>query len=35
LRARLLGGTPVDFLREVPLPSGSTIRVWRVVPAQR
>jgi hypothetical protein len=32
LRARLLGGTPVDFLREVPLPSPSLLKVWRHSP---
>jgi hypothetical protein len=29
LRAQLLGGAAVDFLREVPLPSGSPIKVWQ------
>jgi hypothetical protein len=29
LRARLLSGGPVDFLRELPLQAGSAIRIWR------
>lgn len=35
LRTRLLGGTPVEFLHEVPLQTGSPIRVWRVMPPTR
>ncbi len=34
LRTRLLGGMPVDFLREMPLRADLPIRVWRVAPAQ-
>jgi hypothetical protein len=34
LRARLLGGAPVDFLQEAPLPAGSPFKVWRVAPSQ-
>ncbi|HJZ43155.1 MAG TPA: hypothetical protein VJ233_05500, partial [Hyphomicrobiaceae bacterium] len=34
LRAQLLGGARVDFLREVPWGTDSPIRVWRIAPAQ-
>jgi hypothetical protein len=34
LRAQLLGGAPVDFLREVPVPPGSAIRIWQVLSAR-
>jgi hypothetical protein len=33
LRARLLDGGRVDFLREIEMPAGSAIRVWQVVTA--
>lgn len=32
LRARLLAGQPVDFMREVPLGPGAPIRLWQTVP---
>jgi hypothetical protein len=34
LRAQLLAGKPVEFLREKPLRADSPIRVWRVAPSQ-
>ncbi len=34
LRARLLGGARVDFLRELPWGTDSPIRVWRIAPGQ-
>ncbi len=32
LRERLLGGEPVEGTREMPMPAGSAIRVWQVLP---
>ena len=34
LRAQLLGGARVDFLREMPWGTNSPIRVWRIAPAR-
>jgi hypothetical protein len=34
LRTRLLGGMPVDFLREMPLRADLPIRVWRAAPTR-
>jgi hypothetical protein len=33
LRARLLGNEPPQFLHELELPPGTSIRVWKVVPS--
>ena len=33
LRERLLSGEPIAGTRELPMPAGSAIRVWRVLPA--
>src|SRR5262249_47181112 len=32
LRSRLLGGEPTQLLRELDLPQGTPIRVWKVAP---
>ena len=34
LRARLLDGGRLAFLRELALPANTAIRVWKVVPAR-
>jgi hypothetical protein len=34
LRSDLLAGRRIDGVEEVPMPAGTAIRVWRVLPAR-